>query len=88
MARAYGSNAHLLMKRESVYGQAVTGNYIRMPFNRCNLGSEQGLTDDTVLGQARIPRAPPTALGAYLRRLRRRRRRDRQAHPREGGRSA
>ena len=45
MARAYGSSAHLLMKRETVYGQAATGNYIRMPFNRCNLGSEQGLID-------------------------------------------
>jgi hypothetical protein len=49
MARAYGSNAHLLMKRETAYGQAATGNYIRMPFNRCNLGSEQGLIDDPVL---------------------------------------
>ena len=29
------------MKRETAYGQAATGNYIRMPFNRCNLGSEQ-----------------------------------------------
>jgi hypothetical protein len=36
MARAYGSSAHLLMKRETVYGQAATGDYIRMPFNRCN----------------------------------------------------
>ena len=51
MARAYGSSAHLLMKRETTYGQAATGNYIRMPFNRCNLGSEQGLIDDPVLGQ-------------------------------------
>jgi hypothetical protein len=58
MARAYGSNAHLLMKRETVYGQAATGNYIRMPFNRCNLGSEQGLIDDPVLGQGRDPLAP------------------------------
>jgi hypothetical protein len=32
MARAYGSSAHLLMKRETAYGQAATGNYIRMPF--------------------------------------------------------
>jgi hypothetical protein len=31
MARAYGSSAHLLMKRETVYGQAGTGN-LRMPF--------------------------------------------------------
>jgi hypothetical protein len=41
MARAYGSSAHLLMKRETAYGQAATGNYVRMPFNHCNLGSEQ-----------------------------------------------
>jgi len=58
MARAYGSSAHLLMKRETVYGQAATGDYIRMPFNRCNLGSEQGLIDDPVLGQGRDPLAP------------------------------
>jgi Phage tail tube protein len=58
MARAYGSSAHLLMKRETTYGQAATGNYIRMPFNRCNLGSEQGLIDDPVLGQGRDPLAP------------------------------
>ena len=58
MARAYGSSAHLLMKRETTYGQAATGDYIRMPFNRCNLGSEQGLIDDPVLGQGRDPLAP------------------------------
>ena len=58
MARAYGSSAHLLMKRETAYGQAATGNYVRMPFNRCNLGSEQGLIDDPVLGQGRDPLAP------------------------------
>jgi hypothetical protein len=58
MARAYGSSAHLLMKRETVYGQAATGNYVRMPFNRCNLGSEQGLVDAPVLGQGRDPLAP------------------------------
>jgi hypothetical protein len=58
MARAYGSSAHLLMKRETTYGQAATGNFIRMPFNRCNLGSEQGLIDDPVLGQGRDPLAP------------------------------
>jgi hypothetical protein len=52
MARAYGSSAHLLMKRETAYGQAATSDYLRMPFNRCNLGSEQGLIDDPVLGHA------------------------------------
>jgi ESS family glutamate:Na+ symporter len=30
MARAYGSSVHLLMKRETAYGQAATGNYLRM----------------------------------------------------------
>jgi hypothetical protein len=29
-----------------------------VPFNRCNLGSEQGLIDDPVLGQGRDPLAP------------------------------
>ena len=45
-------------RRETTYGQAASGNYIRMPFNRCNLGSEQGLIDDPVLGQGRDPLAP------------------------------
>ncbi len=27
MARAYGSNASLLLKRESAYGQQASGNY-------------------------------------------------------------
>jgi hypothetical protein len=58
MARAYGSSARLLIKRETVYGQAATGNYVRMPFNRCNLGSEQGLIDDPVLGQGQVRLAP------------------------------
>jgi hypothetical protein len=39
------------MKRETVYGQAASGNYVRIPFNRCTLGSEQGLIDDPVLAR-------------------------------------
>jgi Phage tail tube protein len=58
MARAYGSSAHLLMKRETAHGQEATGSYLRMPFNRCNLDSEQGLIDDPVLGQGRDLLAP------------------------------
>ena len=58
MARAYGSSATLLLKRETTYGQAAAGDYIRIPFNRCTLGSEQGLIDDPVLGQGRDPYAP------------------------------
>ena len=58
MARAYGSSATLLLKREIAYGQAAAGDYIRIPFNRCTLGSEQALIDDPVLGQGRDPYAP------------------------------
>jgi hypothetical protein len=58
MARAYGANAALLLKRETVYGAQATGNNVRMPFNRCSLGSEQGLIDDPVLGYGRDPQAP------------------------------
>jgi hypothetical protein len=58
MARAYGANAALVLKRETAYGTQATGNYVRMPFNRCSLGSEQGLIDDPVLGYGRDPRAP------------------------------
>ena len=58
MARAYGSSATLLLKRETTYGQAPLGNYVGIPFNRCTLGSEQGLIDDPVLGQGRDPYAP------------------------------
>ena len=58
MARSYGANASLLLKRETAYGTEASGNYVRMPFNRCSLGSEQGLIDDPVLGQGRDPLAP------------------------------
>ena len=33
MARAYGSSAHLLMKRETTYGQSATGDYIGSDFD-------------------------------------------------------
>lgn len=58
MARAYGSSAGLLLKRESSYGTRATGNYVKMPFTSCNLGSEQGLIDDPVLGLGRDPAQP------------------------------
>ena len=58
MARAYGSSATLLLKRETTYGTAAIGDYVRIPFNRCTLGSEQGLIDDPALGQGRDPYAP------------------------------
>ena len=58
MARAYGSSATLLLKREFAYGQAAAGDYIRIPFNRYTLGSEQGLIDDPVLGPGARPICP------------------------------
>lgn len=58
MARAYGSNTLLLLKRESAYGQQASGNYYRMPFTRSDLSSEQGLIEDPVLGYGRDPLQP------------------------------
>jgi hypothetical protein len=58
MARAYGSNAHMLMTRETVYAKRPPATTSDMPFNHCNLGDEQGLIDDPVLGQGRDPLAP------------------------------
>ncbi|MBF0111083.1 MAG: hypothetical protein HQL76_18105 [Magnetococcales bacterium] len=58
MARAYGANATLLLKRETTYGVQPSGNFVKMPFNKCSLGSEQGLIDDPLLGQGRDPLAP------------------------------
>lgn len=58
MARAYGSNATLLLKRETAYGVKPSGNFTKMPFNSSSLGSEQGLIEDAVLGYGRDPLQP------------------------------
>lgn len=58
MARAYGANAQLLGKFESVYGTPPSGNYIKFPFVSSELGSEQGLIASDLLGQGRDPAAP------------------------------
>ncbi len=58
MARAYGANAQLLGKFESVYGTPPSGNYIKFPFVSSELGSEQGLIASDLLGQGRDPYAP------------------------------
>jgi len=58
MARAYGSNATLLLKRETTYGEQAAGNYYQMPFNSSDLSSEQGLIEDAVLGYGRDPLQP------------------------------
>lgn len=58
MARAYGANAQLLGKFETVYGTPPSGNYIRFPFVSTDLGSEQGLIASDLLGQGRDPSQP------------------------------
>lgn len=58
MARAYGANAQLLGKFETVYGTPPTGNYIKFPFVSCDLGSEQGLIASDLLGQGHDPSQP------------------------------
>jgi len=58
MARAYGANAHLLGKFETVYGTPPSGDYIKFPFVSSNLGSEQGLIASDLLGQGRDPSQP------------------------------
>ena len=58
MARAYGANAHLLGKFESTYGTPPVGDWIKLPFVSCNLGSEQGLIASDILGGGRDPASP------------------------------
>ena len=58
MARAYGANAQLLASFETAYGTPPGGDWTRLPFVSCNLGSEQGLIASDVLGGGRDPAAP------------------------------
>ena len=58
MSRAYGANAQLLGKFETIYGSSPIGNYTKFPFVSSNLGSEQGLIASDLLGQGRDPSQP------------------------------
>lgn len=58
MGRATGARAQLLMMKESSYGVKPSGNFTRMPFISTDLGMEQGLIDDPVIGRGRDPRTP------------------------------
>jgi len=58
MARAYGANALLLGKFETVYGTTPSGNFIKFPFVSSQLGSEQGLMASDLLGTGRDPAQP------------------------------
>jgi hypothetical protein len=58
MPDAVGINAQLLGKTESSFGQAPVGNFAKLPFVSCGVGSTQGLIKSDVLGLGRDPAAP------------------------------
>lgn len=59
MSRATGASAQVLVKAESSYGVDPGGNYVQAPFvPGVDLGMEQGLLADPVLGNGRDPRTP------------------------------
>lgn len=58
MARSYGINTKMRLKREVVYGDGGTGNFVDMPFVSSTLGAEQGLLEDDILGLGRDPADP------------------------------
>jgi hypothetical protein len=59
MPRAIGANCRIHMFPETVYGQPPTGNWRRMPFLSVDLGAEQPLLDNAVIGLGnRDPGAP------------------------------
>lgn len=57
MARSLGINTALAIKWESSYGTDPTGNYQLVPFTSIDLGAEQGLLEDDILGLGRDPAA-------------------------------
>ena len=60
MPRAIGANCRLLMIPEATYGTAPAGDWLRLPFLSCDLGTEQPLLDADVIGvgSSRDPAAP------------------------------
>ncbi len=58
MARARGANALMAGAFESVYGTPPVSGYKRLPFVSSNLGEEQNLIADDLLGYGREPLPP------------------------------
>lgn len=58
MGRARGSDALLDIAFESAYGTVPTSGYFRVPFVSSNLGAEQGLIEDDLLGTGREAQDP------------------------------
>lgn len=53
MARSRGANSVLAADFETVYGGAVAGAAVQMPFISANIGGVQALAEDDTLGQGR-----------------------------------
>jgi len=58
MGRATGATAQMLLKEETEYGTAPSGNYNAMRFLTSDLGAQQNLIADEVLGTFRQPSDP------------------------------
>lgn len=50
MPRAIGANSRVRMIKEATYGTAPGGNWLQMPFISCDLGAEQPLIDNVIIG--------------------------------------
>lgn len=62
VTRAYGSDAKLLLCRETTYGTAPTSGYRAMDFRSTDLSSEQPIGEDQLLGRGRDARGAYRAL--------------------------
>ncbi|CAK0751147.1 Phage tail protein [Azospirillaceae bacterium] len=60
--RATGVNAKLYAKMETTYGAIATGDYQQMPFVTCELGADQPLEANDVLGLGREASPPSRGL--------------------------
>jgi Phage tail tube protein len=58
MARQYGTRAAALLKTETTFGVAATGNYNKIPFKSADVGSAQGLIASDLIGVGRDPLTP------------------------------
>lgn len=58
MARARGSNATMALVFESTYGVSPVSGYRRVPFSAVDLGEQQGLIENDLLGFGREPLDP------------------------------
>lgn len=58
MGRATGASAKLNLIEEDTYGVSPGGNFLQVPFISSNIGLDQNLQDDPILGRGRDPYTP------------------------------